>query len=240
MEIEQRPVLPIRECLRYGWDTFKKHPLLFAVAILIIDGLGYLIEYLGNELSWGDVGVLGIVIALSALAVVLQVVIMTNFMLRAHDAPETLGFADLVNFRNFWKLIGTMILSAIVIVIGLILLIIPGIVIALMLAFAGYIAVDKSMGPVASFKRSAAITKGNRLRIFAMLLIFLAAGILVGITAFFGETVSRIVQLIVDIILLPVMGISMVHAYRLLDAAHSTELAPATPVAPVVPPPSMA
>lgn len=240
MEIVQHPVLPIRECLRYGWETFKKHPLLFALAILIIDGLGFLIEYLGNEFSWGDAGILGVVIALSLAAIVLQLVIMTNFMIRAHDAPETLGFGDILNFRNFWKLLGTMALSAIAIVIGLILLIIPGIIIALTLAFAGYIAVDKGMSPIASFKRSAAITKGNRLRLFAMLLIFLAAGILVGVTVLFGETVSRVVQLVVDIVLLPVMGVSLVHAYRLLDAAHSTELAPAAPIAPVIPPPAAA
>ena len=33
MEIAQYPVLPIRECIRRGWETFKKQPLLFAVAV---------------------------------------------------------------------------------------------------------------------------------------------------------------------------------------------------------------
>ncbi|HEX8591203.1 MAG TPA: hypothetical protein VF696_00410 [Candidatus Paceibacterota bacterium] len=239
MEIVQQPILPVRECIRYAWETFKKQPLLFALAILVVDGIGFLLEYLSLGVTLAQPGTIAVIVVLGLLAFALQAIVMTNFVLRAHDAPEQVGYGDIFRPARFWKLIGTMLLSIILIIIGLILLIVPGVILGIMFAFAGFIAVDKGLSPVAALKHSAAITKGNRSRIFGLLVLLLIAALIVGLVSgvaywVAGDIVSRILQFLGDIVLLPVLGLSLAHAYRLLDAAHMTELGAATPVAPVL------
>jgi hypothetical protein len=60
---------------------------------------------------------------------------------------------------------------------GMILLVIPGIIVAIVLSVSGQVCVAERVGPIASLSRSAALTKGNRWRIFGlMLLVFLISG----------------------------------------------------------------
>jgi uncharacterized membrane protein len=77
------------------------------------------------------------------------------------------GVADLFNrYSLIWKYIVISILTSILCIIGLILLIIPGIYIGLRLMFATNLIVDKNLGPVVAMKKSWAITEGSAWQLF--------------------------------------------------------------------------
>lgn len=74
----------------------------------------------------------------------------------------------------------TAILQALVVTIGLVLLVVPGIVAILYLFVAGPSSVMERAWPISSFRRSAALTKGYRWSLLGLLLIFVLILIMVG------------------------------------------------------------
>jgi hypothetical protein len=91
--------------------------------------------------------------------------------------------------------IGVAILTGLIVGIGAILLIVPGLIAAVMLWVAIPAAVVERRGVIESLKRSAELTKGYRWSVFGILLIIVVAGIVVGF--------------VVQFILLPVGGYSL-------------------------------
>ena len=92
---------------------------------------------------------------------------------RGFQIGEAFGRA----FRRLLPVIGTLIVAGISIVVGLILLIVPGIVFSMMFYVAIPVCVIERFGPFRSLGRSRELTKGYRWRIFglALLLLLLSA-----------------------------------------------------------------
>jgi uncharacterized membrane protein len=67
---------------------------------------------------------------------------------------------------RFLPLLGTTLLLSLIVLFGYVLLIIPGIILALGLGFAQFYCVDAGMGPVESLKHSWEATKGHKGKIF--------------------------------------------------------------------------
>lgn len=61
--------------------------------------------------------------------------------------------------------VGTL-LQEIIVIVGFILLIIPGVIFATRLQYTSYLIVDKDLGPLEAIKKSWAITKGNTWNLF--------------------------------------------------------------------------
>lgn len=87
--------------------------------------------------------------------------ILTVF-LKARDDPASTGFKDLWQPQYFLNLLGTIVLVDLILAVGFMLLIVPGIIFALMFSYAVLSVIDKGLGPMAAFKESARITKGHR------------------------------------------------------------------------------
>jgi uncharacterized membrane protein len=152
--------------------------------------------------------------AYSALVTLASVVVsmlvglgVTTFSLKAHDNVETAQLGDLWNPGPFWRFLAAHILTGIVLFIGFICLIVPGIILAVGLAFVPYLVVERGLGPVEAMKESWRITKGHKWKLFQLGLVFLGICLL-GIIAF-------IVGIFVA---LPVLAIAGAHAYRTLTA----------------------
>jgi uncharacterized membrane protein len=76
-------------------------------------------------------------------------------------------FADMFSGgSHFLPLLGTTFLTLLVVALGYVLLIVPGIILALGLGFAGFYVVDQRMGPVDAMKASWNATKGHKGQIF--------------------------------------------------------------------------
>src|SRR5262249_10203656 len=134
------------------------------------------------------------------------------------DNLDSVDIKDLWHPQQFWYYVGAAILSGIIIAVGFVLLIIPGIVLAIMFMFVGYLVIDRKMGPVEALRASKRITTGHKWDL--LLLMFAVIGInILGI-------LCLLVGLLVTI---PITLLSMVHAYRTLEHKASEVVATGKP-----------
>jgi uncharacterized membrane protein len=99
------------------------------------------------------------------------------------------------------------ILYGLIVGVGFILLVVPGIYLALRLQFYSFYVVDKNAGITDSLKMSWEATKGNTLNIFLFVLILIALNILGAIALLVGLLVT-----------IPVSFIAVALLYRKLSA----------------------
>jgi hypothetical protein len=147
-----------------GWETYKKHswPLIGAAIIVQLLGLISSIAYIATE--WGFLsGIVGFIIA-----PVLSVgwFYLSLRALRGEDVDALKIFDAFSRFGTAW---GTTVLAGLAICVGLILLIVPGFVIAMMFFAAPFVVMDKKTGVIESLRLSCKITKGFKGRLFGMI-----------------------------------------------------------------------
>lgn len=209
--------LSVGSFIKFGWENFKKRPwfLIGASIVYIIISwvLSFFTEMLtriiassSNELTGDLVGfvlsfAVGVLIGMGFIAL----------FLRAHDDIATASLSDLWHPKNFWNYLGVYVLANIIILGGFILLIVPGVIAMTAFLYAPYAVIDKGLGPVEALKYSARITKGNRLRILALL------GAM-GLISILGA-LALLVGLFVAI---PVTILALVHSYRSFAQAADT------------------
>ena len=119
-------------------------------------------------------------------------------------------------------IIGLQILLSIIIGIGLIFFIIPGIILALVLVVSLPSLIVESKGVFDSMSRSAELTKHNRMRILGvgilMILILIGIGIIAGLLAAITPILGAIVGLVLGILLYPYISmLTAVLYYRLVE-----------------------
>jgi uncharacterized membrane protein len=127
----------------------------------------------------------------------------TAFYLNAHDHPETAGYSSLWHPRPFWSYLIANLAVGILIAIGLVLLIVPGIIALLMFMFTSFIVIDREKGPIESMAISKLITKGKRWPLLGFVLLLFLINI--------AGMLALIVGLLVTI---PVSTLAFTHAYR--------------------------
>ena len=128
---------------------------------------------------------------------------LTTFSLRAHDNIQGVQIADLWNPGPFWRFLGAHILTVIAVAIGFLLLVVPGIILAIGLSFVPYLVVDRGLGPIEALKESWRITKGHKWQLLLLLL------------ALVGINLLGVLALIVGIfVTVPITMLAFAHAYR--------------------------
>ena len=201
--------------IRYGWETFKQRPWFFVGATFVILLLSGLINGLASGVdavftgSADEPSIAGMIINLG-LGTLLSMGA-TAFYLVAHDNPEAADLSLLWHPQPFWKYLGMYLLVALVVAAGLILLIVPGIIFALMFMFAPLIVIERELGPIDAMKASNRITRGHKwplLGLVALLILINVLGVL-----------ALVVGLLVSI---PVSTFAFVHAYRSLSGRPET------------------
>lgn len=126
-------------------------------------------------------------------------------------------------FKNYWNAIGTGLLVGIIVGVGFILLIVPGIYLACKLAFTPYLVVDRKMGVIKAIEESWRMTGGHGWKVFLIGLLAIPIGI-AGLICF-GVG-----------IIISIMWVSMAMAS--LYHAVSTSGAAPKPLSPTAPPPT--
>jgi uncharacterized membrane protein len=175
-----------------GWDVMKKHFLiLFLVVIVvgIIMGPTQVFRYNFNPAGHGywhfpDFGILVGLGALIGLAYAFLLVPVFNyggkimFIQAVRDIRP--DFNKLVSgFReNYLGIVLANLLVTALVMLGFILLVIPGIIIGCRLAFTGYLVMDKNLDPIQAVEESWRMTRGHGWTIFFMA--FLSIFIFIG------------------------------------------------------------
>lgn len=209
------PALSVGDCISYGWETFKKRPWLLIGALLLAMIIASVPGMFGPQPEIGPDGKLipppvtasHLIATLASIVVSIFVGIgLTTFALRAHDNIESAQIADLWNPDPFWRFLGAHILTTVVVVIGFIAFIIPGVILAVGLGFVPYLVVERGLGPIQAMKESWRITKGYKGQLFLLLLALLGISLLGMLALVIGIFVAA-----------PVAMIAFTHAYRTLS-----------------------
>lgn len=190
------------ELLKFGWEKTKQH-LWFLVGVTFFY---FLISFITNNIPV----VRDIVSMLMGIAL-----IALSFVIVDGHTPHCRNLlAPFKDYKITWHYFLTMVLSVIIVIIGLIALILPGIYLAVRLQFALYFIVEnENTKPIEALKKSMAITKGMFWKLFGFLLVFIliniAGALLLGVGLF---------------ITLPVTTIAYTHLYKKLSShAHHHE-----------------
>lgn len=176
MQREAKRSFEIGEAVGTGWRLFWPNILPMALFALIVWAVDLLIQLLQDDLNafgrflFNLLGfVIGQLIAIGWIKLALDI----------HDGKRPNMPAVLGQFRVFVPYMIAAVLYGLMIGIGLILLVIPGIIVAIVFAFYGFHIVDTDeKNPIDAFRRSAEITKGNRWKLFLFGLVLLGINII--------------------------------------------------------------
>ncbi len=172
-----------KEAIRFGWFTTKSN-LVFLSSVAVISLLVSFLPALFEELLKEKAPTISFIIYYIGTVVLGGVLEMgfTKISLKFYDKQEA-SFSDLFSCLHLLsKYIIGYILYIALIIIGLVLLIIPGIIWAMKYYFFVYFIVDKGLGPVQALKRSSAITKNAKWDLFLFNLLLVGI-VLLGVLA---------------------------------------------------------
>ncbi len=175
------------EAIGFGWNTAKSNlgffilfSLLYLAVFIVLGIIGYFLEknpypsVMVNIITW----ILSIVLSMGFIKISLKLV----------DGNKP-TYSDLFSsYTLFFNYLFGYILYSLIMLIGFILLFIPGIYFALKFQFCLYFIADKGVGPITALKMSSQATKGVKINLllFGLLLwLVMMAGILAFIVGLF-------------------------------------------------------
>jgi uncharacterized membrane protein len=214
------PKFSIEEAVGFGWKTVKEHWTTLIPVTILVGGVGSILSGMLNGdgegmwmmdspsdftsfnlmeyVSFASENILGTVLSTIATGILI-------FVSLKYVNNKAKDFASLFQGLTpelIVKLIGASILYNLAVMLGLILLIIPGIYLALRFSMASYIIADTNAGIMDAFRESSRLTEGVK---WNLILAFIVMGLimLLGVLALF-------VGLIVAV---PVVLIATTHIY---------------------------
>lgn len=193
------------EVLKQGFKLFKEN----LVAFLKLGAILLILNIISGMLTGGEANrspfmvILSLVI--SGVSILIQIG-MTKIILDIHDGKK-LNLEYLYKlYPLFVRYLGASIIYGVAVVIGLILLIIPGIIIAIKFQFYSFLIVDKNEGIIDSLKKSAKLTEGHMMNLFIL-------GVLLIIINLVGAMLLGLGLLVT----IPTSVMAMVYVYRKLS-----------------------
>ena len=208
------------EMIKFGWETFKKRPWLFVAVTLAITIANSLVSRTFPGVSWTEQTGLLIstrYIAGTVINYLFQIFVAMGtiaFYLKAHDDVALAHMKDLWHPEPFVRYLGLSLLLLIILGIGFVLLIIPGIILSIMFQFAPYLVIDKGMGPIEALKESARMTSGYKWNLVRFNVVIIGVVILGAICLVVGLLAA-----------IPVMYLAIAHVYRTLGTAPAETVA---------------
>jgi uncharacterized membrane protein len=196
--------LSVGEAFHDAWITFKKYPWVFVGAAALMGA----VSILSNSLSRDRHGLVSFLVSIAfALLSWWMYLGLVRMALVAHTGGAIkLDFLFRESGKMLEHYIVGLILSVVIILIGFVLLIIPGIIAKLGLLFVPFLILEKDMKGVESIKESWRMSKGYKWQLFGLLIVLLFLNILGALV--FG------VGLLVTI---PLSVLMLAHAYREIE-----------------------
>jgi uncharacterized membrane protein len=198
----------IGDAIRFGWEVTKANLGRVVVLTLAAVLAEVIPSQISKSLSLSSPGLASLFSIAGSVITVLVSIGVLRISLRLHDGqPVSLRDLFIADWSLFWRFVGTAILFALIIGIGLILLVIPGIILGVRYRFCGYFVVDRNARPLAALTQSAAATNGVRWQIF-----------LLGIVLFFLNVLGALLLGVGLLVTAPLSYIAWARVYRTLTA----------------------
>lgn len=195
-------VIDINTIFRGAWAHTKTYgvrlvgwSIAFFLPVYILRGLG----------MWAD-NIFGALLSLAGvvLGIIVQIALL-SFILSLARGQNPVRPATSIVWWKVLSLCAASILVGIGTVLGIIALIIPGIIFATATALTQLCIVDHSVGPIDGIKESMKLTKGNRIRLFFILVLLTVLNIIGALLFFVGLLVT-----------IPLSFFVLVQVYRTL------------------------
>lgn len=196
----------LSETLRIFGRRFVPLVLLMAVILVPLSAVGFAAGYTlaanGGATSTNMVILTVITSLISIVASLLgQSAAIVAVVDDLRNRPFSIGTALSVSLRRLMPILGVTILSTLAIMLGTLLLVIPGFIVMMMFYVAVPVCVVERAGATDSLGRSRSLTKGQRWRIFAVVLIVgIVAAIVGGLITYMASVAGTIPKVIADVI----------------------------------------
>jgi len=240
----------ITEVLSGAWNVFTRHwaPLCVGMLLvgLIVGGPIMVVYFVGMfasiAASEGAVagsaadpdmaaavalGLLGTVLGVMFLAMLLAPLFMARLMRMAMTAVRggTPAIGDVFKGEmRYGSMLALAFLQGLAIMVGYMLLVVPGVILALGLYFSAFLVVDQRMGAVEAMKASWQLTSGRKGQVFVLMLVLGLVSAGCGLIPFVGHFIGySLMWLSMAIVYLRLMG----EAVPVLPALQSPYPAPA-------------
>ena len=214
MESQGTAGLRVGDAIGYGWSAFKKSPGPLVVVSLVVLVVGGMTSGIGNAVS-RESAVFGVIVQIAGYVVSMILSLGLIRVALKVTRGEEAEVADLFKTDQLGPYIGASILFGIMVAVGFILCIVPGIILAVIYGFYGYVILERGAGVGEGFSRAAEITKGQRGTIFLLGLAFAGINILGALACGLGLLVSY-----------PVTIVAGGYAYRVLSNEPVVPIAP--------------
>ncbi len=204
--------LSVKQLLSYSWQVFKNNPvqhILVVLAASVVQQLGsflsrFIFAQMGDNVTWLLVADLVDFLTFGA-AVGMFMLAYAIVQARKSEMGPKEVVKSILNFDMWWKYVVAILVTYALVAVGLVLLIVPGIILAIGFMFAGYLVVDEKLQPIEAIKKSWSITNGHKAQLFVI-------GIVFGLLNLLGFLLF-LVGLLVTI---PVTVFALARAYDIL------------------------
>ena len=199
-----------------GWRQLWKYflvLLLIGIIFVLISSVSSVFN-VAQRMGGGGAVVLGILALAYGILLTNPVGYGVSFAYLKAARGDKLETKDMFEaFHNYWNAVLANILVGVIVGVGFVLLIIPGIIFACKLAFTPYLVVDRKMEVIEAVKESWRMTSGHAWKVFGMGLVSIPIGI-AGLLCF-G------VGIIIAIMWISLAFASLYHAVSLSEASAS-------------------
>lgn len=194
----------IEDAFAFAWKTFKANKKLMLLLVVSFFSIIFLNSILQKSIEGRFVlsFMLTIVYVFVSVFISIGLIQIMLKICRGGQAKVSEMFGEK---KYLWKFIGGSLVYGLIVVLGYLLFIIPGIIWQIKYGFYQYLIIDKNMGPIEAIKESGKMTYGFKWKIFFLQLSILGI-CLVGLL-FFGIGV---------LVAYPVSLLMMVYVYRKL------------------------
>lgn len=192
-----------KEAIDFGFETAKKN-LFFFITLLVTVILTYVAVGI-LQIALGKSPILSLFVALVRTVVGLVIsmgIIKISLEFIDKKKPK---LSDLYFTRSILNYFLVSVVKTIIVVIGFILLIIPGIIFSIKLQFASYLVVDKNMGVTEALNKSWEMTKGVKWNLF-----------LFGLLIFLINVIGFLCLIIGLVVTVPLSMVATAYVYRKL------------------------
>jgi uncharacterized membrane protein len=190
--------------LQFAWNTFRNH----LGPLLTLGGAGVMLALLSEALGRHNFGEKLIGVGIQFLqALMWLLLVRVSFRLYDGETVELSEPRPLV--VGFWNFLLTLILFWVVVAFGLIVILLPGVLLAITFGFAPLISAEGEKDIAKAFTRSAQLSEGSRWRLFGLWLMLAGLNLLGVLALGIGIVVT-----------VPLSALCFVYAYRALQGRH--------------------
>ena len=212
----------ISESFRFGWSAFKRDAWVYVGSTAAVLIASIIINKITAEVS----GLMELIVTVAGTLLTWWLFLgLIRMALNSYTGlPIKFDMVFKESWDVLWRYALASILCVIIVGIGFILLIIPGIIAQVMLSLVMFLVVEKGMKPFESLKESKRMTQGKKWDLFLFLLVLLLINIIGAIPAGLGLLVT-----------MPVSLLAFTHVYKAIDKSDDM-----TTVVPTQMPPASA